>query len=259
MSDPQPTKRFSERVPYYHQYRPRYPAAVLDLMTSRMGLTTDSVIADIGAGTGILSELFLKHGNRVYAVEPNQDMREAAIQHYGTFPNFIPLDGTAEVTTLSDASADFVTCGQAFHWFDPPKAKTEFRRILKPAGYVILVWNTRPESETSFLEAYNRLMREFDVDGTESRTHGINQGDSQGIRDFFAPNDFEQQIFYNHQRVSDFEGLRGRVLSASYMPLPGHPRYDALMERLRDIFDAYQQDGAVQMDYVTDIYWGKLS
>lgn len=257
--DLQPTRRFSERVPYYHQYRPRYPAAVLEWMSNTIGLTPDSVIADVGAGTGILSELFLKHGNRVYAVEPNPDMRETAVQNYSSYPNFMPVDGTAEATTLPDSSMDFVVCGQAFHWFDPTKSKVEFRRILKPGGFVVLVWNTRPEHSTPFLEAYNLLMREFDVDGTESRTHGIQHGDSEALQAFFAPSGFEKQIFYNEQQVTSFEGLRGRVLSASYMPLPGQPRYEALMERLRDIFETHQQGGQVRMDYVTEMFWGRLS
>lgn len=258
MTDVQPTKRFSERVPYYHQYRPRYPNTILELMHSQMGLAPESIIADVGAGTGILSELFLKHGNRVYAVEPNPDMRAVAVDYYSAYPNFTPIDGTAEATTLPDTSVEFVACGQAFHWFDAAKARLEFRRILKPGGFVVLVWNTRPEHSTPFLEAYNRLMREFDMDGTENRTHGIQHGDNEALRAFFAPNDFQKQTFHNEQ-TTDFEGLRGRVLSASYMPLPGHPRYDALMARLRDIFEAHQQGGKVRMDYMTEVFWGRLA
>ena len=124
--------RFSNRVANYAKYRPGYPPEVLELFRREMGLTQDSLIADIGSGTGLSAKPFLENGNTVYGVEPNAAMRRAAEEYLKEFPNFISHDGTAETKKLEDASIDFVIAAQAFHWFDPVNSRTEFRRILKP-------------------------------------------------------------------------------------------------------------------------------
>jgi SAM-dependent methyltransferase len=250
-----PTERFSARVPYYHASRPRYPQVVIEVMREHIDLTPTSIVADIGAGTGILSELFLKYGNTVYAVEPNIDMREASKGYYGTYSNFIAIDGRAEATSLKDLSVDFVVAGQAFHWFDQPKARVEFKRILKPGGYVVLIWNVRHNEASPFLGEYNDLVREFDTEkGSSPR---VNESTGAEIGAFFAPEQYALHTAENVQ-VLDFEGLRGRLLSASYAPLPDHPEYDAMIARLRMIFDKYQVNQRVEMTYRTEIYWGRL-
>jgi SAM-dependent methyltransferase len=250
-----PTERFSARVPYYHASRPRYPRAVIEVMTAHMGLTPASIVADIGAGTGILSEMFLDNGNTVYAIEPNIDMRQASKGYYGTYSNFIAIDGRAEATSLKDHGVDYVIAGQAFHWFDQPKARVEFKRILKPGGYVVLIWNVRRNEASPFLGEYNDLVREFDTEkGSSPR---VNESTGAEIGAFFAPEQYALHTAENVQ-VLDFEGLRGRLLSASYAPLPDHPQYDAMIERLRTIFAKYQVNQRVEMTYRTEIYWGRL-
>src|SRR5689334_15561560 len=131
-----PTLRFSNRVDNYSKYRPTYPSAVLDLLAAECGLTSNALIADIGSGTGLLAELFLTNGNRVVGVEPNREMRAAGERLLANAPGFTSVDGTAEATTLAAGSVDFVTAGQAFHWFDRALARVEFARILKPEGWV---------------------------------------------------------------------------------------------------------------------------
>ena len=128
------TKRFSSRVENYIKYRPGYPPDMLDLLKKKCGLPDASVIADIGSGTGILTELFLRNGNPVFGVEPNREMREAAERLLGKHPNFTSISGTAESTTLKNQSVGFITASQAFHWFDRERARREFLRILKPGG-----------------------------------------------------------------------------------------------------------------------------
>ena len=110
-----PTRRFSSRVENYIKYRPGYPPAVFRLLESECGLTADSVVADVGSGTGLLSELFLGNGYRVYGIEPNREMREAGERLLSSYTNFKSVGGRAEETTLDDGSVDFVTAGQAFH------------------------------------------------------------------------------------------------------------------------------------------------
>src|SRR5256885_16806379 len=156
-------QRFSNRVADYVRYRPGYPPAVLDLLRAECSLRPGHVIADIGSGTGLLSELFLKNGNRVYGVEPNEAMRQAGEEYLAAYDGFSSIEGSAESTTLDDASVDFVTAGQAFHWFQQEAARTEFRRILKPDGWIVVAWNDR-QMETPFASAYEDLLVKYGTD-----------------------------------------------------------------------------------------------
>ena len=123
--EPDPTRRFSNRVDDYVRYRPHYPPGVLDRLREGIALTPRTVIADVGSGTGISTELFLQNGNTVFAIEPNPEMRAAAERLLGGRPNFHSVRGTAEATTLPDGSVDCVVAAQAFHWFDPEKTRVE--------------------------------------------------------------------------------------------------------------------------------------
>ncbi len=135
--------RFSSRVADYLRYRPHYPVGVLELLREHSGLSPAHAIADIGSGTGFLAELFLKNGNVVFGVEPNKEMREAGEEYLAAYPRFTSINASAEATTLSAASIDFVAAGQAFHWFAPEATRREFVRILRPDGWVAIVWNDR--------------------------------------------------------------------------------------------------------------------
>ncbi len=248
------TTRFSTRVADYVKYRPGYPEAVLRLLEAECGLTPESVVADVGSGTGLLAELFLKHGNRVYGVEPNREMREAGERLLASYPNFTSVDGRAEETTLEDKSVNFVTAGQAFHWFDPPHARREFMRILKPGGWVVLVWNDRRTAGTPFLEEYERMLLEY---GTDYREVSVKYAEESMLAALFGPSEMRAQTFDN-QQVFDFEGLRGRLTSSSYTPQPGHPDFDPMMSALEALFQRHQHDGHVTVAYDTKVFYGKL-
>src|SRR5690349_12791287 len=135
------TLRFSSRVDNYVLFRPGYPFEVLELLKQECGLTSDSVIADIAFGTGIFTRMLLENGNRVYGVEPNADMRRAGERFLKNYSNFTSIAGTAEATSLPDHRVNIITAAQAAHWFDPEKARREFIRILKPKGWLVLIWN----------------------------------------------------------------------------------------------------------------------
>lgn len=253
------TERFSSRVENYIKYRPGYPQGVISLLKDDCGMTEQSVIADVGSGTGILAELFLKNGNTVYGVEPNREMREAGERALRAYTNFRSIDGTAEATTLAGGSVDFVTAGQAFHWFDREEARREFTRILKPGGWAVIIWNDRWTEERAgdspFLLAYDRLLIRY---GTDYEAVNHTNVDKSAIAEFFAPQDFHLKILENRQ-VFDFEGLRGRLLSSSYTPEEGHHNYRPMLEELERIFRACQINGQVTFEYDTKIYYGQLS
>lgn len=249
-----PTKRFSSRVENYIKYRPGYPAAILDLLQEQCGLTRASVIADVGSGTGILTELLLKNGSPVFGVEPNRDMREAAERLLGKHPNFTSISGIAESTTLEDRSVDVITAAQAFHWFDREKTRREFLRILESGGWVVLIWNDRSTSATPFLKAYEDLLATY---ATDYAAVNHKQIDAGVIGSFFGGSGFKHAIFPNEQ-VFDFEGLKGRLLSSSYAPEAGHPKHTPMLNTLRAIFDEHQTNGNVAFEYDTAVYYGQL-
>jgi SAM-dependent methyltransferase len=248
--------RFTSRSPYYHVYRPHYPRALADLLAAELGMTPQAVVVDVGAGTGISSELFLSYGCTVYAVEPNAELRAIADTHYGDQPNFQSVVGTAEETGLPNTCADFVVAGQAFHWFSPAQAKLEFRRILKPSGWVVLFWNNRAAGVSPFIDAFNAVMTRFDIHKTSQRTQEmLTVGDD--MSNFFGAGGMRERSFDNPVSYG-WEALLGRALSASYAPLHDHPTHPAFVEALRAVFDQYQQDGLVWMPYTTQVYYGKI-
>lgn len=250
-----PTQRFSCRVENYVRYRPGYPPGVLQLLEREYWLTSDSVIADVGSGTGLLSRVFLENGNRVFGVEPNAEMRLAGERLLAGYAGFSSVSATAEKTTLPDASVDFVTAGQAFHWFDPEPTRREFSRILRPGGRVMLIWNARRKEGTGFLEAYERILEIYGTDYSEVE-HG-RRGSPEEVRAFFDPEPVETVTFDNAQAF-DLDGIRGRALSSSYVPAEGEPGCREMLEELERIFRAYQRDGTVTVEYDTRVYVGRL-
>jgi ubiquinone/menaquinone biosynthesis C-methylase UbiE len=248
------TQRFSSRADDYARFRPHYPQAVLNIMEIECGLTTHHKIADVGSGTGILSELFLRNKNLVYGVEPNREMRAAAETRLKTYSWFISVAGTAEATTLREHSVDWVTAGQAFHWFDRAKARTEFLRILKPRGCVLLASNNRQRT-TAFMRAYERVLQQIGSAYQDSCNRNV---PPDAYADFFGAAGFKTTAIENHQDL-DWEGLRGRFFSSSYTPEPENPQYEPVLAELRDVFKNHQQNGKVRMEYLTTVHYGRLA
>jgi len=247
------TKRFSSRVADYVKYRPHYPAAIITFLQDSYQLTTDKLIADIGAGTGISTQLFLDAGYRTIAVEPNTEMRDKATELLSTYPAFTAADGTAENTYLADKSVDAVIAGQAFHWFNAQNARAEFKRILKPGGIVVLIWNER-KTTSAFEKEYDQLIT---MHGQDYVKVGHRNIDYDNIGAFYDPEPFELQVFENKQ-VFDFEGLKGRLLSSSYMPTKTDAGYAPMINDLRLLFNKYQQDELITINYDTKVYVGSL-
>lgn len=248
------TERFTQTVQDYIKYRPSYPKEVLDLLIDKCDLTKDKIIADVGAGTGLLSKLFLNYGNLVYGVEPNQSMREAAEKDLKKYSNFLIIPGTAEATSLVKHSVDIITVGTAFHWFDIHKTKVEFRRILKIGGWVLLVWNVRNVEQSAFLLDYENLLLKYGTDYKESNARKF---DKTAVEEFFSPNEMKTQSFRNVQQF-DWNGLKGRLLSTSYSLRPGDNQYEEMLNELRKIFESHQRNGIVEFLYDTKLNYGRI-
>ncbi|MCC6725068.1 MAG: class I SAM-dependent methyltransferase [Saprospiraceae bacterium] len=247
--------RFSNTVENYIRFRPGYPLDLLAFMESKLSLSAQSVIADIGAGTGKLTELFLQNDNPTLAVEPNADMRAAAERLFGHFPNLQTVNGTAEITTLPDHCADFVVAGQAFHWFDQMPTKQEFLRILKPGGWVLLIWNDRNDARSEFMRDYDAFLRSFSTDLDKIDHRHI--GDEQ-LKPFFGKNGFAYHEI-DYLQTFDLEGVKGRYLSCSYAFDEKHPRHAAAMQGLNDTFEAHSDNGKVDFWYLTKVYYGQMA
>ena len=238
------THRFSDRADQYSLYRPQYPKAVVEYLEQTIRLNRAFCIADIGSGTGIFSKLFLEEGYSVAAVEPNDEMRKVAEVTLSSYEGFRSVAGTAEETTLENASVDIVTVAQAFHWFRPDETRKEFERILKPSGHILLIWNII-QSDTPFLKAYTNLKKKYE--DTIIHPHRANL---ERIREIFAPNEVVTQNFRNAQQL-DAKGLNGYFLSFSTVPLDGDNK---MIQELNHIFDTYNQDGKVTLEYETKLY-----
>jgi SAM-dependent methyltransferase len=245
-------RRFSSRVDTYVRFRSSYPRQIIETLERDCGLTRDSIVADIASGTGIFTKLLLEHGNRVFGVEPNAEMRSAGEEFLAAYSNFKSVEGTAEATTLEYRSVDLVTAAQAGHWFDRQKSRQEFVRILKPGGWAVLVWNERKTDSTPFLRDYEGLLLRYGTDYNEVRhEHTV-------VGEFFDPLPFQERTF-DLQQVFDYAGVEGRLMSSSYAPRPAHPNHAPMLRELRQIFDRHQQDGKVSIEYTTRMFYGRLA
>ncbi len=253
MPDLDPTQRFSSRVENYVRYRPGYPADVLRMLTEETGFSPLAVVADVGAGTGISTRLFLDHGNTVFAVEPNDAMRAAAETLLRGEPRFHSKSGTAEATTLADHSIDYVVAGQAFHWFDVDRTRGEFLRVVRPGGWVVLMWNTRKTDTTPFLRGYEKLLLEFGTDYQEVNHANVSP---ETLQHFFGTTPCYRALA--NEQVFDLAGLTGRLLSSSYVPGEDDPRQAPMLAALERLFAAHEQAGRVRFEYDTELYFGHL-
>jgi SAM-dependent methyltransferase len=246
-----PTERFSDRVENYTEFRPNYPDALIRFAQER--LPPPGAIADIGSGTGILSDQLLDAGYAVFGVEPNEPMRLEAERRLGTRPRFHSVTGTAEATTLAPGSVDAITCAQSFHWFDRTRTRVEFGRILRKPKLVLLIWNERISEDS--MDEYDRILQESAPDYIRVGRRNVTEAD---VADFFAPAPVELFFFPHAQRLGR-DGFVGRVLSSSYVPNVGQPGHDTVMRKMEAFFDQHSQSGWIDFPYQTRVYAAHLN
>jgi ubiquinone/menaquinone biosynthesis C-methylase UbiE len=249
------TDRFTGRAETYDRYRQRYPATeILHRLQAWCGLQPDWLIADIGAGTGMLSEVFLANGNPVIAIEPNQEMRTSSQQLLRTWPRLDIRNGTAEATGLPNASVSMVAAGRAFHWFDIPRALTEFRRILQPAGWMVLVSLGRDKDESPQCRDFEHLLTHHGIDDNYARAgYRVHEN----LQELFATDHHHTEI--DGEQHLDWEAFLGQTMSLSVVPQPGDPRAEAFRNLLRDYFNTYASNGILTAPTKCWIDAGRLS
>jgi SAM-dependent methyltransferase len=255
MNQPDVTQRFSDRVEDYARYRPDYPATLLTWLNEIAGITPRWRVADIGAGTGISSKLFLDAGHAVIAIEPNAPMRTAATRALASYPKFSSVDSRAEATTLADGSVDLVSVAQAFHWFDRAAVRREWKRILPPNGLVVIYWNTRRLHGSPFLERYEQLLRDF---GTDYTSVAERYDDDASMRTWFGDGLIGTHRI-DHRQLLNFEELRGRLQSSSYAPPRDHPRYESMIAALHQLFADCAVSDRVSFEYDTRVFLGHIT
>ncbi len=251
-----PAERFSNRADNYQKYRPGYPSGVIELIRRECGEAVP--LADIGAGTGILTKLLLDAGYPVTAIEPNQPMRNIAEQDLAIFPRFTSLATTAEKTGLPDRSVQVITVAQAFHWFNVEEVSAEFRRILMPRGKVFLIWNHRRLQGSRFCQGYEDLL--LSLGEAYNLVSALDQKDKgeQRRQQFFLHNEIRHAQFENPQ-IMDWAGLRGRFLSSSYVPAKGDARHEEMLSKLEELFLENERAGQVVFEQTTEVYFGTLT
>jgi len=248
------TERFGARAAAYARARPSYPDFAVAALARALDLAPNAVVVDLGCGTGLSSAAFLRAGFTVIGVEPNAAMRAHAARDLAGFAGFRAVDGRAEATGLPAATADVLIAAQAFHWFDVPAARAEALRILRPPARAALLWNDRLAQGSAFATGYEDLLQRFSADYLEIRHR---HGRAQNVEAFFGKP--WRTLTVGHSDTLDYERLADRLNSASYMPAPGDPRHEPMMDALRQLFAATAQQGYVTMHFETRILCGELA
>jgi ubiquinone/menaquinone biosynthesis C-methylase UbiE len=248
------TQRFGHTVNAYSKYRPTYPHAVLELLLKQKIINSTSTIADIGAGTGIFTELLLESQAQVFAVEPNKEMCDAAIDSLSHHPNFDGICAPAEATTLRDMSVDLITVATAFHWFDREKCKKEFARILRRNGHVMLIWNLRLTTLSPVTKGFDDILKKYSNDYVGIPSQQIAENE---FIDFFSDG-YPEIVTFDNQQEFTYDEFEGRLHSVSFALTPEHPNYCAMINSLKELFDKEQSEGKIIFPYQTKAYLGKI-
>lgn len=247
------TKLFNGKAEDYSRARPGYANEFIEYLYNKIGFNKKSIIADIGSGTGKFSRYLLNMGSRVFCIEPNEDMRRISERELSSYSNFFSVIGEADNTTLKDNSVDFITVAQAFHWFDIEKFRLECRRILKPGGKVILVWNSR-DINHMVNTASNEINKKY-CPKFKGFSGGIVKDDER-INDYFHGEykriEFSNNLYYNK------DNFIRRSLSSSYSLNPDDENYNEYIKKMEYIFDQYSCDGIIEIGNNTVGYIGEV-
>lgn len=247
------TNKFSGKGSIYAKSRPSYPKELFSFLINEGIISSETVVADIGSGTGIFAVELASVVNKVFAVEPNEDMREYAEKAFSSLDNVISVDASAENTSLDAESVSCITAAQSFHWFDRALFKEECRRILKPDGYVVLVWNDRDETAEIIKE--NLLVNSKFCSNFKGASN-VFVYTAECFDDFFVGK-YEIKEFAN-DLIYDSDMFVQRNLSSSYAPKTSDENHDAYIAELKRVFEKFSDGGVVRYPYITRCFIGKV-
>jgi SAM-dependent methyltransferase len=248
-------QRFTGKAELYKKYRPSYPRELLDYLYSQVGFSKNSIIADIGAGTGIFSQLLLERGSTVFAVEPNDDMRDVAVEGLSKYSSFTPISATAECTGLLESSVDYVTVAEAFHYFNRQLFKQECKRILKPGGKLLITWNG-VDRDSALIQKSGNIIDKYRIHDSSAYQLG---GSNYEFSDFFFFCIYEHKT-YTNDFYENREQFIGGNLSAGYAPNEeAHPNeYHGFVKELNILFDEYCINEIICFPFITRSYVGVM-
>lgn len=245
------TEKFNGLASVYEAGRPSYADAFIDDLFQKYGFSSESVIADIGAGTGKFSEQLLKKGTRVYCIEPNEDMRRQSTQVLRKYANCSILAGNAADTVLSDDSVDFITAAQSFHWFDTKQFKKECRRIIRIGGKVFLIWNIVQSSDV--MQKNHEINRKYCPDFKKDAFYKIKRDDIR-IREFFDHS--YERLEYDYPLCYNRDKFINRNLSSSHSLKTGEKNFEEYRQTLEQLFEEYAENGILCVPNKTVVYMG---
>lgn len=251
LKDYKPTERFSTKAHYYH-YRPDYPHGIIEKLMEDINFSPGFVVADIGAGTGKLTKLFVDNGNKVFAVEPNKEMLTIADDLFKHRNNYHSVNTCAEDTNLRSESIDLISVGQALHWFDFNKAKREFLRILKKPGFALVTGNRPVFVDKKLAEEINTLTGKFCY-----KTYKRIDFEVIDYDEIFKPFKTKAVIITRkiQKPVSDI--IKG-TLSCSFSPDEGHKDFTEFVDALRSILMKYAFNNMVRVNIETKMTYGRM-
>ncbi|MDE6558069.1 MAG: class I SAM-dependent methyltransferase [Clostridia bacterium] len=248
-------EKFSGKATDYDNARPAYAESLINALYSDFGFSTQSVIADIGSGTGIFTEQLLKRGNKVYGVEPNADMRKAGEERLKGYRDFVSVNGDAANTKLKTSSVDIVTVAQALHWFPLEEFSKECKRILKPNGQVVIVYNQRcNDFINKNIDA--AIARNCDIRSASTGAAYI-ELKRKRINELYHGKFIE--ISKSNSLLMDKKKFLCYWLSRSYAPREGDTCYEPFVNDVAAIFDKYAKDGRITIKQKSEAYIGKVN
>ena len=250
------TDKFTGMAQEYAKYRPAYPENLYKFLYHSLDFSQQKILADIGAGTGKFSLPLLENGYKVYCIEPNQDMKDKMDETSGVYENYVGICASAERTTLANQSVDHIVCAQAFHWFHESLFKEECRRILKPGGNVVLIWNTRDANDEMNKVHYSinkQYCPEF-----KTFSGGYNKIDPDQFNDFFSNCPCDYKVFENTPHYESADIFIGRCLTGSYAPKKSNHNYTPYVDALKNMCEKYASHQDLMIKSNTVIYWGTV-
>ncbi len=247
-----PITVFSSKAQTYDKYRWDYAPEAVQAIRKITQLSRQSSLADLGAGTGMLTQHFLGIAGHVYAVEPNPEMRAILAQKLGSQPSVTVLDANAEHTTLPDRCVNVITVAQALHWFEPEAAKTEIQRVLKPNGWLAVLENIRTNEQLT-QETESLMTEAYGADFSATRKYRKDKPLS-----FYFGHESYQCLTYPFAFKQDWDGFIGAILSASFMPDEHHPLYTRLVEDARKVFERHSQGNFLTVNGTTQLFIDKI-